>query len=420
MIEVAIVGAGPYGLSIAAHFRARGIPFRVFGPPMLSWREHMPKGMKLKSDGFASNLYDPAREFTLKRYCTENNLPYSDDQSPVGLEVFSAYGVAFRDKFVPELEEKFLSSLERTSDGYTLTLDNGEVVKARRVVLAVGITHFGYIPPTLSHLSEEFVTHSYRHHDLTPFTNRSVAVIGAGASSIGLAGLLAEAGAKPELVARPTKLAFHSMPSGQKRPLWQRIRNPKSGLGPGLRSRFFSDYPNLFYYLPEQRRIHEVRTALGPSGHWFSRDKVEAKLPTHLGFSPEGAAVEGSKVRLTMRAKDGSSRDILVDHIIAGTGYRVDMRRLNFLSPEILAGIRTVEGSPVLSTSLESSVPGLYFVGLAAANTFGPVMRFAFGAGFAARNLDRHDQQVHVARPKHGAIAKPGRHYQVNPRAGLA
>jgi hypothetical protein len=387
MIEVAIVGAGPYGLSIAAHFRARGIPFRIFGPPMLSWREHMPKGMKLKSDGFASNLYDPDRQYTLKRYCAENNQPYSDDQSPIGLEVFSAYGVAFRDKFVPELEEKFLASLERTSEGYTLTLDNGEVVKARRVVLAVGITHFDYVPPTLSHLSEEFVTHSYRHHDLTPFINRSVAVIGAGASSIGLAGLLAEVGAKPELVARPTKLAFHSMPSGQKRPLWQRIRNPKSGLGPGLRSRFFSDYPNLFYYLPEQRRIHEVRTALGPSGHWFSRDKVEAKLPTHLGFSPEGAKVEGSKVRLTLRAKDGSSRDILVDHIIAGTGYRVDMRRLKFLSPEILAEIRTVEGSPVLSTSLESSVPGLYFVGLAAANTFGPVMRFAFGAGFAARNL---------------------------------
>ena len=388
MIEVAIVGAGPYGLSIAAHLRHRGIAFRIFGPPMLSWREHMPKGMMLKSDGFASSLYDPDGEFTLKRFCAEKTIPYTDDQTPVHLETFSSYGVCFRDRYVPELEEKFLAKLERTPEGFSLTLDNGEVVKAKRVILAVGITHFGYIPENLANLSEDFVTHSYKHHDLEPFKNRSVAVIGAGASSIGLAGLLAEIGARPELVARPSKLAFHSMPiPGKKRSLWQRIRNPQSGLGPGLRSRFFADYPNLFHYLPEGRRIQEVRTALGPSGHWFSRDKVEDKLPTHLGFSPEGATVEGSKVRLTMRAKDGSSRDIRVDHIIAGTGYRVDMRRLEFLSPEILARIRTVEGSPILSSKLESSVPGLYFVGLAAAYSFGPVMRFAFGAGFAARNL---------------------------------
>ena len=59
MIETAIVGAGPYGLSIAAHFRSRGIPFRIFGRPMDSWLAHMPKGMMLKSDGFASNIYDP-------------------------------------------------------------------------------------------------------------------------------------------------------------------------------------------------------------------------------------------------------------------------------------------------------------------------------------------------------------------------
>jgi cation diffusion facilitator CzcD-associated flavoprotein CzcO len=58
MIETAIIGAGPYGLSIAAHFRSRGISFRVFGRPMDSWLRHMPKGMHLKSDGFASNLSD--------------------------------------------------------------------------------------------------------------------------------------------------------------------------------------------------------------------------------------------------------------------------------------------------------------------------------------------------------------------------
>src|SRR6202035_2444415 len=195
MLEIAIVGAGPYGLSIGAHFRSCGIPFRIFGPPMHSWREHMPKGMMLKSDGFASNLSDPNHQFTLKQYCLEQNIPYTDDQTPVHLETFSSYGVAFKERMVPELEERLLASLERTPEGFLLTLDNGESVKARRVVFAVGITHFGYVPGNLVHLPEEFLTHSYLHHDLEPFRNRSVVVLGAGASAIGLAGLLKEAGA---------------------------------------------------------------------------------------------------------------------------------------------------------------------------------------------------------------------------------
>jgi thioredoxin reductase len=388
ILEAAIVGAGPYGLSIGAHFRSRGIPFRVFGPPMQSWREHMPKGMMLKSDGFASSLSDPDGQFTLKQYCAEQNIPYTDDQTPVHLKTYSDYGLAFKERMVPELEDKMLARLERIPEGFLLTLDNGEVVKAKRVVLAVGITHFDYVPETLTHLPKEFLTHSYGHHDLEPFRNRSVVVIGAGASAIGLAGLLAGAGANPELVARVSKLRFHSSPVGTARSLWQQLRHPKSGLGPGMRSRFCANSPGLFYYLPERLRIEIVRRHLGPSGHWVSRDKVaEDKLPLHLGFSAQSAKVEGSKVRLTLRAADGSMRDILTEHIIAGTGYRVNIRRLKFLSPEIVSGLRTVQGSPVLSPSLEASVPGLYFVGLAAANSFGPVMRFGFGADFAAHNL---------------------------------
>ena len=389
MLEIAIVGAGPYGLSIGAHFRSRGIPFRIFGPPMHSWREHMPKGMMLKSDGFASNLSDPDDLFTLKQYCAEKNIPYTDEQTPVALETFSSYGVAFRDRLVPELEDKLLMRLDRTSQGFLLTLDTGEVVKAKRVVLAVGITHFQYIPENLAYLPEELLTHSYRHHNLEPFRNRNVVVIGAGASSIGLAGLLYEIGARPELVARPHKLEFHGKPTGKLRPLWHRIRHPKSGLGPGIRSRFCANSPELFYYLPARLRVEVVRRHLGPSGHWFSRDKVEGKLPLHLGFNAESAKIEDGNVRLTLRAADGNKRDILTEHIIAGTGYRVDLRRLKFLGPEVLSGLRVLDGSPVLSPSLESSVPGLHFVGLAAAHSFGPVMRFAFGADFAARNLTR-------------------------------
>src|ERR1051325_8965346 len=81
--EIVIVGAGPYGLSISAHLRALGVSFRIFGSPMNTWRDHMPKGMFLKSDGFASNISDPEREFPLKEFCRQKGILYDDTRIPV-------------------------------------------------------------------------------------------------------------------------------------------------------------------------------------------------------------------------------------------------------------------------------------------------------------------------------------------------
>jgi len=389
MLEIAIVGAGPYGLSIAAHFRRRGIPFRIFGRPMDSWLAHMPKGMMLKSDGFASNIYDPDRGFTLKDFCAERQIEYSDAGIPVRLDTLAAYGVAFKERYAPELKESMVVRVERMGAGFILRLDDGEIVTAKRVVLAVGITHFEHVPANLSHLAAEFLSHSFHHHDLERFKGRGVVVIGAGSSAIDLAGLLKESGADVTLVARRASLTFHAKSMGKPRSLWERMRHPKSGLGPGLRSRFFANAPGAFHYLPERLRLKTVENHLGPSGGWFAKDKVIGRVPLLLGYTPERAEIEHGKVRLTLRAADGTEREILTEHIIAATGYRVDLERLAFLSADIRKGLKTVNGTPVLRSTFESSMPGLYFVGIASANSFGPVMRFAFGAGFAARCLTR-------------------------------
>jgi thioredoxin reductase len=389
MLNTAIIGAGPYGLSIAAHFRRSGIPFRIFGRPMDSWLEHMPKGMMLKSDGFASDIYDPEKAFTLRQFCAERGIEYADAGVPVRLDTFSAYGLAFRDRMVPELEDKLVASVERVTGGFRLRLEDGETFQARRVVLAVGITHFEYVPENLAHLPAEFLSHSARHREVEPFRGHNVVVIGGGASALDLAGLLHEAGADVQLVSRREELKFHSQPTGKPRSQWQQIRHPQSGLGPGMRSRFFANSPALFYYLPERLRLEAVRKSLGPSGGWFIRDKVVGKLPLHLGCTPQGAEVKDGRVHLSVQAADGSRREIVTEHIIAATGYKVNLERLKFLKPEIRSQLKTVSGSPVLSSTFESSMPGLYFAGVAAANSFGPVMRFAFGAGFAARTLTR-------------------------------
>jgi thioredoxin reductase len=386
MLNTAIIGAGPYGLSISAHFRRRGIPFRIFGRPMDSWLNHMPRGMMLKSDGFASNIYDPDKKFTLRQFCVEQGIGYSDMGVPVSLETFSAYGLAFRERMLPELEDKLVVNIDRTPEGFVLRLDSGETVTARRVVLAVGITHFEHIPDRLAHLPSEFLSHSFHHADPDAFRARNVVVIGGGASAIDLAALLHEAGAEVQLAARQPELKFHSTPTGKPRSQWQQIRHPQSGLGPGLRSRFFSDAPMLFHYLPERLRLEVVERSLGPSAGLFVKDKM-ARVPCLLGYTPQRAEVKGGKVRLHLSAADGTEREVLTEHIIAATGYKVDLERLPFLSTEIRSQLKAVKGAPVLSSSFESSVPGIYFVGIAAANSFGPVMRFAFGAGFAARRL---------------------------------
>ena len=139
MIEIAIVGAGPYGLSIAAHLRRQGIPFRIFGRPMDSWVSHMPKGSCLKSDGFASNIYDSGDGFTLRQFCAEQGIEYADTGIPVRLETFSAYGIAFKKRMLPDLDERMIEKLDRTPEGFVLQVAGGETVATRRVILAVGI-----------------------------------------------------------------------------------------------------------------------------------------------------------------------------------------------------------------------------------------------------------------------------------------
>jgi Pyridine nucleotide-disulphide oxidoreductase len=387
MTNTVIVGAGPYGLSVAAHLRRKGIPFRIFGRSMDSWISHMPKGMLLKSDGFASDISDPDGDFTLRRFCAERGIEYGDTGTPVRLDTFSAYGLAFRDRKVPEVEDKQIVSVDRVTDGFVVTLDDGEAVHARRVVLAIGITHFQHIPQNLADLPGQSLSHSSNHVEPESLRGRSVIVVGGGSSALDLAALLHEAGASVQLVARQKQLKFHGKPSGKPRTWWQRVRHPQSGLGPGWKTWFFANWPLLFHYLPEEFRLEAVRRVLGPTGGWFIKDKIIGKVPLYLGYTVQSGRLADGKLALNIMAEDGSGCELTADHVIAATGYKVDLDRLKFLSQQIRSELRSINHTPVLSSSFESSVSGLYFIGVAAANSFGPLMRFAFGACFAARTV---------------------------------
>jgi cation diffusion facilitator CzcD-associated flavoprotein CzcO len=383
--SVAIIGAGPYGLSIAAHLRARDIGFRIFGRPMDSWRTRMPAGMFLKSEGFASNLHDPKGRFTLEHFCAESELPYHAVARPVPLETFTSYGIAFQRQLVPNVEDRTVVELHRLPDGFALKLDDGETVAAGRVIVAVGITYFAHLPASLAHLPSEAVSHSSDHRDFSRFKDHDVTVIGGGASALDIVASLHDIGAEVRLIARRSSLVFN-VP--RPRPWWQQWY-PKSGLGGGWRNQFYEHGPTVFRQLPPGLRRWIVSSALGPAGGAPVKGRVE-QVPLLLGHSLRCASFRDGRVHLRLLCSDGEEHTLQTNHVIAGTGYRPDIRRLPFLSKEIRGQLRSAAFTPILSAEFQSSVPGLYFVGLPAANTFGPLMRFLLGARYTARRLARH------------------------------
>jgi thioredoxin reductase len=392
-VDVAIVGAGPYGLSLAAHLGAAGVPFRVFGLPMQLWRDAMPAGMYLKSQGFASNLSDPAGRHTLRAFCASTGREYADYGLPVSLETFVAYGDWFRRAEVPNLEELMVldvtRDLTRAGEQYVLSLSDGTVARARTVVVATGVQHFPYVPPTLAELPAQVCTHPSAHTNLGVFTGQEVAVIGAGQSALESAALLHESGAQVTVVARTSKLAWNGEPLPAQRSLLRKLREPEATLGSGWGTWFYSTQPHLYRRLPAARRISTARTALGPAGAPWLRPRVEGKFRTLLGHTVRWAAAEDGAARLGLRAADGTTREITVDHVLAATGYRTNLERLTFLDDGLRAEVRTLASTPDVGPDFQSSVPGLYFIGPAVAPTFGPVMRFVCGSDYAARTVAR-------------------------------
>ena len=387
-LDTAIIGAGPYGLSLAAHLRKSARSLRVFGSPMRFWSHHMPRGMRLKSEGFASNLDGPDGGYTLGAYCAEQHLPYADVGMPVPIETFIAYAHEFRRRFVAEVDEVDVTSLARDARSFRLTTAAGETVFARRVVVATGIASFARVPQEVAGLPAERLSHTSQHADLSPFAGKRVAVLGAGASAVDVAALLHAQGAEVELVARRAAIAFHDPPV-EPRPMLERMKAPRSGLGIGWRSRLCTDAPLVFHAMPQSLRLRIVDRHLGPAPGWFVRQQVEGLVRMHLGTRLLSARVHGAGVRLICAGADTRPKEIDVDHVMAGTGYQVALSRLLFLDEPLRRAIESVADSPILSRHFESSIPGLFFVGTAAANSFGPMLRFAYGAGFAARRVVR-------------------------------
>ena len=377
--QVAIVGAGPYGLAVAAHLRARGIEPAVFGRTMSFWEEHMPRGMLLRSARHASSVSDPHKRMTLDVYEQEAG----QLSNPVTSVEFLSYAHWFQRTGVPDVDRRLVSVVERADGDFRLVLEDGEQRSARHVVIATGLKRFAHRPETFDRLAPELAAHSVDVTEPERYRGRSVAVIGCGQSAVETAALAHESGAEVELIARAPAIRWLTRSArlhGGGGIVELALYAPTDVGPPGLS--WIVALPDAFRRLPQKTQDRVAYRSIRPAAASWLVDRTEG-VRLALGRQVVRAEQNGAGAQLTL--DDGSARQ--VDEVVLATGYAVDAAREPVIGPTIRPHLALEGGYPVLERGLESSVPGLHFGGAYAALSFGPVMRFVSGTRYAARNI---------------------------------
>lgn len=380
--DVVIIGAGPYGLASAAHLRGVGVEPYVFGEAMEFWQQQMPEGMLLRSSWDASHISDPQGALSLNAYQYAHALRLP---SRLPLKDFIAYGQWFQRQVVPDLDRRRVKTVERDGQGFRMEISDGETMRARRVVVAGGIAPFAWRPAQFERLPSSLVSHSSEHRDLSMFAGRRVAVIGGGQSAVETAVLLGECGAEVELIMRAPALRWlrRSGKLHKSNGLVKRMLYAPSDVGPAGLS-WLVALPDLFRQLPHSAQDRIAYRCIRPAASdWLMPRIGNVRMTVDGSVVLASADARFDNVRLVL--DDGTSRT--VDHVMLGTGYRVDITRYPFLGAGLVQTVKTVNGYPVLSEGFESSVPGLHFMGAPAAWSYGPVMRFVAGTVYSAPRL---------------------------------
>ena len=255
-VPVAIVGAGPYGLSLAANLSAANIGFRIFGTPMAFWSAIATAGQEryLKSFCFGTNIDVPEPGYGFSEWSEARGL---ESFEPCSMQQFVDYGLWVQERCVTSLERQDVVAIRREGSAFHLTLADGETFLARRVVLATGLSGFDYLPQPFAALPAALCTHTVNVTGFTGFAGQSVAVIGGGQSALEAAALLREAGANPTLIVREDQISWMTALPRQ-RSLWRRIRSPLSGLASGPRAWFLTNVPGAMHCLPDRLRARSL------------------------------------------------------------------------------------------------------------------------------------------------------------------
>ena len=345
----------------------------------------MPVGMCLRSNWGASHIADPKRELTLDAYCRENG---NHVGKPIPIDRFIEYGRWFQRKAVPTVEKRTVVEIVPDGKGFKIRLEDGEQFVSCKVIVAAGISSFTSRPTEFSAIPSALASHTSEHSDLRKFRGQRVAIIGGGQSALESAALLKEGGAEAEVIVRQPKLNWVGLHAKLHRlGLISSILYSNRDVGPAGISRLVAA-PHLFRLFPREFQQRAAYRAIRPAGAGWLQARL-ANVAISLGRKVVVAKETGSQIRLEL--DDRTER--LVDHALLATGFRVDVSRYAFLAPSLLKQLKTVSGYPVLKRGLESSIPGLHFVGKPAAWSFGPLLGFVSGAEFASSEVVGHISQ---------------------------
>ncbi len=382
--DVVIIGAGPYGLSASAHLSTvKGLDVHTFGEPMSFWQGNMPKGMLLRSGWAASHIAGPNQSLTMEAYQAASRSHFS---SPVPLDRFVGYGLWYQRQALPDLDQRKIARVESVARGFRLSLEGGETVIARRLIVAAGIGSFTYRPAEFAGLPRSLASHTSEHRDFQGFAGKQILVVGGGQSALESAALLHESGAEVEIVARAQKIRWlggvvsKTIQNGLG-PTISKLLYAPTDVGPAGISQIVAR-PDLVRRLPRPVQDWLRKRSIRPLGARWLVARLQ-NVPINLGRSIVSAAPVGERVKVKL--DDGNERTI--DHVLLGTGYRVDVSKYDFLAPELAQSIRCFRGYPHLKEGFESSVPRLHFIGAPAVWSFGPLMQFVVGTHYSSRAL---------------------------------
>jgi len=366
-----VVGAGPYGLATAAYAQERGVNQQLLGVPMAFWKHGMPKGLILRSNKSEHISLDPSGKYTFDRYLG------SEDHSDTGLHSISLdtyldYANWFQENASLTAYPHLVQQLDLVGRLFEAQLDDGSMVRARNVVIATGLG----VHKNLSELAPSLPLSRYRHTcdlgDLEYLRGQRCLILGGRQSAFEWAALIAEVGAAM------VHLAYrHPTPAFDEAD-WSSLEEP---------ARQASSDRRWFRNLSSEEKAESIQR-LWAQGRLKVEPWLESRVQKeNIHLWPCATVIACEQLADgTMVAELDTGVTMPLDYVVFATGYKIEVGNFSFLSRRsILPLLKAEEGYPVLDEDFQSSVPGLFFIGPAAARDFGPALSFVIGCPIAGK-----------------------------------